>query len=182
MKTRMLMGAALAAIAAAAASAASAQEVGPYIAADFGLNLPWDMHANSNALFNPATGAAANWTWSQSASILADGRVGYQFMPHFRSELEFTYRDGPIHMVGGGQLPVPTGVLNPSGHMDSYSLMLNGIYDILPENKWDPFIGVGVGPQQLNTHVGGTLTGILPATRRTKTSPPKTPSPISPGS
>src|SRR5580698_5871127 len=106
MNAKFFLGAAAAAI--AVASAASAQTVpGPYVAVDAGVNFPQDIKSSTSLA---PLGAPLNWTWRPQVGLMADGRAGYQFIPHLRAEVEFGYRDGPIHYVGNGNKP-PLGTL-----------------------------------------------------------------------
>ena len=159
MKFKLLAGVALAAVFAAAG--ASAQETGWYGALDLGYHWADGINATSS---NPAPdGKDYDWRWSYENSHEWAGfaRLGYRFDPHWRVELEGGFRNGslgevfqdnplgqrPGEPVGlcAGQLVGP-GCNHPSGTINSYTIMANVIYDILPDNKWfDPFIGGGVG-------------------------------------
>src|SRR3569833_4106676 len=89
MKTKLLVGAALAAV--FAATGASAQITGWYAAIDGGVHFPQDMHANSPAV---------NTTWKLNSGWMVDGHVGYQFTPNWRLEGEVAYRDSDLHSIG----------------------------------------------------------------------------------
>jgi opacity protein-like surface antigen len=153
MNFKLLAGAALAA--GLAAAGASAQGAGwtfdpGYRGAD-GLN--------SNSSDEAADGKAREWRWSTDNSQDWTGfaRVGYHFDPHWRIELEGGFRNGlageanaqgapmfePIGPCGQGQAAACG---RPSGAVDSYTIMGNVIYDVLPDNRWfEPFVGAGGG-------------------------------------
>ena len=158
MKFKLLAGAALAAV--FAASAASAQDTGWYGALDLGYHWADGINAKSS---NPAPdGKDYDWRWSYENSHEWAGfaRLGYRFDPHWRVELEGGFRNGslgeviqngsssrPLEPIGlcSGNTAAP-GCGHPYGTINSYTVMANVIYDILPHNKWfDPFIGGGIG-------------------------------------
>ncbi len=56
-------------------------------------------------------------------------------------ELEGGYRTNDVNKVNG---------LHGSNSADTYSFMVNGIYDFLPTSVWHPFVGAGIGA----AHVG----------------------------
>ncbi|ARJ64806.1 hypothetical protein WV31_03505 [Magnetospirillum sp. ME-1] len=66
---------------------------------------------------------------------LTQGVVGYGF-GQWRVEGELSYRDSGISKVGGA-----TG----SGSTTALAPMINGVYEFLPQSKWHPFVGLGVG-------------------------------------
>lgn len=80
------------------------------------------------------------------------GAVGYSF-GHFAIEGEFAARRNNVKSLsnpGGG-----------TGHVWAESLMLNGIYDFLPNRRLSPYVGVGVGAAHVNySNVGGS-SGVL---------------------
>jgi OOP family OmpA-OmpF porin len=153
MNFKLLAGTALAAVLAAAG--ASAQDAGWML--DPGSRGADGLNANKS---DGAQGAKAHdWRWStdNSQDWAGFARVGYHFDPHWRVELEGGFRNG---LAGGANAPgarlfEPSGPCGqdpaaacgrPSGAIDSYAIMGNVIYDVLPDNRWfDPFVGVGAG-------------------------------------
>src|ERR1700759_1664894 len=85
MRTKLLVGAALAAV--FAASGASAQAVGWYGAIDGGVHFPQDIHASS-----PPVSSIGKL----DDGLMVDGRLGYQFTPNWRLEGEVAYRNSGL--------------------------------------------------------------------------------------
>ena len=152
MKTKLLVGAALAAV--FAASGASAQAVGWYGAVDVGGHFPQDINSSNNVAL--PQGGHANWKWRADPSFLALGRLGYQFTPHWRVEGEFGYRDGRLKSVSSSS---PIGLTSAGGSIVDWTYMANVIYDIAPAAGINPFIGLGAGAQQVVFKTHGVLTG-----------------------
>ena len=145
MKTKLLVGAALAAV--FAASGASAQTLlGWYGAIDAGAHYPLDIAAgNANAQYNSKWQDYSGWT--------ADGRLGYQFTPHWRVEAEIGYRNSSFKGINTnlGQLP------GTSGSIDETSYMGHVIYDFMPDAGIHPFLGLGAGAQTVNFNTTANL-------------------------
>ncbi|MBI3444972.1 MAG: OmpA family protein [Magnetospirillum sp.] len=72
---------------------------------------------------------------SYDAGWLAQGEVGYAFGP-WRVEGELSYRSSGVSKVGSA---------NGSGDTSALAPMINGVYEFLPESKWHPFVGLGLG-------------------------------------
>jgi OOP family OmpA-OmpF porin len=66
---------------------------------------------------------------------LTQGVVGYGF-DQWRVEGELSYRDSGISKVGGA---------SGSGSTTALAPMINGVYEFLPQSKWHPFVGLGIG-------------------------------------
>jgi len=147
MKTKLLVGAALAAV--LAASGASAQVVGWYGAIDVGGHFPNNINAKG-------VGPVPSWNWKPDDGFMGDLRLGYQFTPHWRIEGELGYRDSKLKQISGGSL----GVTSPGGSINDWTYMGNVIYDFLPNAKISPFIGGGVGAQQVTFKTRGQLAGL----------------------
>ena len=84
MKLQLLAGVALAAV--FAAGAASAQETGWYGAVDLGYH--WPEGINSESELNAPDGARYHYTWSTDEDWAGFVRLGYQFNPNWRAEVE----------------------------------------------------------------------------------------------
>jgi opacity protein-like surface antigen len=67
---------------------------------------------------------------------LAVGNSYYEY----RAEIEFAYRDNDVDEYRDSTSAIPG-----NGEVTTYSLMVNGYYDFMPENKFSPFIGGGIG-------------------------------------
>lgn len=82
------------------------------------------------------------------------GAVGVRVNPHFRTELELSYRradlsDITVSGVGSATL---------SGHLDTWGLLVNGYYDFMPDQKFNPWLSAGLGMAHHNgsvSNVGG---------------------------
>ena len=174
MKAILMAGAALAA-ALATTGAQAAQPNGFYAAIDGGYHEEVDggIHTSSSAL--AADGSPYGFKFSYDNSFAGFARLGYQLQPHWRVEIEGSYRDGGVTAVrGSANRAVPyalctVGVTRsaanpacgqPDGHLNNYSAMGNLIYDILPNSKIDPFVGVGVGISYLQSRVDGQFNAI----------------------
>src|SRR3954470_2867302 len=173
MKLKLLAGAAIAA--AFVASAASAQ-VGWYGAVDLGYHWPEGIKADSSNL--AANGIKYTWRFNQQDDWAGFARLGYQFTDHWRVELEAGYRPGDIDSVRGGSTQSIIGLCTPGvvrtaaapncgapdGKIESWTVMGNAIFDILPDATLDPFIGAGVGVHHVSMLVDGqfsNVTGIV---------------------
>lgn len=71
---------------------------------------------------------------------LTQGVVGYGF-GQWRLEGELSYRDSGIEKVGG---------VTGSGSTTALAPMINGVYEFLPQSKWHPFVGLGIGAAYLD--------------------------------
>ncbi|EJL35467.1 opacity protein, partial [Caulobacter sp. AP07] len=174
MKLKLLAGVALAAV--FAAGAASAQETGWYGAVDLGYH--WPEGVNSESEQNAPDGAHYHWTWSADNDWAGFVRLGYQFNPNWRAELEGGYRPGDLTSVRGNPVRVnePTGLCtpgvtrsaaapkcgSPTGSIDSWSLMVNVLYDFAPDSWINPFVGAGVGINRLDVSALGQFSNAIP--------------------
>jgi OOP family OmpA-OmpF porin len=173
MKFKLLAGAALAAV--FAAWGAAAQDTGWYVAADVGYHWPDAFEMTSSGT------PKASWNFNQKEDWTGFARLGYQFNPHWRVELEGGYRPGDIDSIRGSANQTIQGLCapgvirtaaspncgSPTGNIDSWTLMGNVIYDFMPNSTFDPFFGAGVGINQvkLNNVVGqfSTVPGVISA-------------------
>ena len=169
MKFKLLAGAALAAVF-AAGSAAAAE--GWYGAVDLGYHWPEGIKADSSN--NAANGIKYTWRFNQEDSWAGFARLGYQFNNHWRVELEGGYRPGDIESVRGGTTQAVLGLCTagvvrtaaapncgaPDGKIESWTAILNGIYDF--DTGWviDPFIGAGIGVNHVNMRVDGQFSNV----------------------
>ncbi|HEY2884436.1 MAG TPA: outer membrane beta-barrel protein [Rhizomicrobium sp.] len=86
---------------------------------------------------------------SFDTGFAAGGGFGYDTGEGIRIELNSLYQNSDVDRLGG----VPT-----NGHLSSTSLMINTTYDFLPDARFTPYVGVGLGFQNVGGTVG-TLTG-----------------------
>ena len=75
------------------------------------------------------------------AGITTSSTLGYQFDNNFRTEGEFAWRrnDGDSLLFNGVERPFT------AKGAESYSFMLNGIYDFKNTSSITPYVGAGVG-------------------------------------
>ena len=119
-------------------AASAAQPDGWYTAIDLGYHQPLE---DSNQIGDRA---------KFKGDFAGFGRVGYRLAPNWRVELEGGYRADKLadynHILG-----------DHSGHINTESLMVNGLYDFLPDSRFQPFVGAGVGANRFD--VNQTLSG-----------------------
>ncbi|MEW6389331.1 MAG: outer membrane protein, partial [Pseudomonadota bacterium] len=170
MKLNLLAGAALAAV--FAASGVSAQETGWYGAVDLGYHWPQSLKTESDAPV--VDGVPAHWAWKSDSDWTGFVRLGYQFNPHWRAEVEGGYRPGDLKGVRGPGVRVPTGLCTPGvtrtltaptcgapeGSIDSWTLMANVLYDFAPGAWFNPFVGAGVGINRLDVKTLGQFSNV----------------------
>src|SRR6478735_2811120 len=110
MKLKLLAGVALAAV--FAAGSASAQDIGWYGAVDLGYHWPESMGTESQ--LNAPDNAHYHWQWSADEDWTGFVRLGYQFAPNWRAELEGGYRPGDITSIRGNPVrQQPLGLCAP---------------------------------------------------------------------
>ncbi len=110
-----------------------------YAGADVGGSLP-----NKSSV----TAGSNNDTKYQWGPVVL-GELGYDFGGP-KAELELGDRNNSIKSVGGS---------SGGGRTNAFSVMTNGLYDFLPDSKWHPFIGAGVGMADVmsnDIHNGGS--------------------------
>ena len=168
-----------------------------YVALGYGHH--WPGTVNSHSTLDAPDGQPYNWLWKTENGWALSGAIGYRFTAHLRAELEtgFYYsRLVSVHAPGanvGGFAASRPG--EPYGLCDASSVLpscipvgqqegsltwmwtgfLNGIYDILPYGRVDPFVGAGVGlahvewtgqadpPHYLYSGVPGPISATNPA-------------------
>ena len=172
MKLKLLAGAALAALAVAGAASAE-QATGWYGAIDLGSNTKSDYKARSQG--DMVDGGPFVYNISTKDNVAGFARLGYRYSPNWRVELEGGIRPGDVdgaigfpRTYAGGNL-LPTALCNPgngartassacghpSGIFNQTSLMVNLIYDIMPESRFHPFVGVGAGIDSVKARMIG---------------------------
>ena len=171
MKVKLLAGAALAAV--FAASGACAQDSGWYGAADIGAHYmePLNFVVSDPGLTPPVE----HWTARvQEYDWTAFARLGYRVSPNVRVELEGGYRPGNLNSVvdrtDSLAICAPgstTTCGRPNGSVDSWTVMGNVLFDLLPHSAFTPFIGGGIGANRVNgTLSGDELAGAVALTAR----------------
>ena len=77
------------------------------------------------------------------------GAFGYNTGDGIRYELDSLYQNSSVKSLGG---------LPASGHISSTGLMANATYDLLPGGVFTPYVGAGLGFENVGGNVNG-LTG-----------------------
>ncbi|MBW7850366.1 MAG: OmpA family protein [Rhodospirillales bacterium] len=111
----------------AAAAAAAAETRGWYMGAQLGLTLAQDTSAAGSGVPTIST------DYDPGYGIL--GQVGYGF-GQWRVEGELGWRTNEVDTVNGA---------DGSGDLRATSLMGNLYYDFMPESRFSPYLGVGLG-------------------------------------
>ncbi|ESQ86756.1 hypothetical protein ABAC460_22155 [Asticcacaulis sp. AC460] len=163
---RLKLAAVLACAVSLMAAAASADtKLGWYVAADAGVHdmdqqklvlrdvtlvSRTESDEGSSSSAEAVAAAAINEDIEESDGFALDtkakaavfARAGNQFSPHWRAELEYGERQGDIrNSIVSGYDPAEAG----RGSLDLTSAMVNVIYDISPDSRLHPFVGVGLG-------------------------------------
>ena len=153
-----------------------------YGAIDLGFHAPENIASHSVGL--APDGSPYNWNWRFTSDWAAFARLGYRVSRHVRVELEGGYSpsrpdsvlapggvvDGlsvarpgePYGLCAPGSTPTACG--RPIGISNSFSLMSNVIFDILPDRRLDPFVGAGVGADHIQfqgNNLFGNVTGAI---------------------
>jgi outer membrane protein OmpA-like peptidoglycan-associated protein len=97
-----------------------------YVGADAGAVALQDFKAQGSGI---ADKTKTDWGYALM------GEAGYAF-GQLRLEGELSYRDTGVSKVAGTK---------GSGDITALSPMVNVMYDFLPESKWHPFVGAGIG-------------------------------------
>jgi OmpA-OmpF porin, OOP family len=74
------------------------------------------------------------------------GAVGYDMGNGTRVELDALHQMSNLSSVGG---------VSANGHLQSTSLMVNGQYDLMQNTQFTPYVGVGVGAQNVGVSING---------------------------
>ena len=86
---------------------------------------------------------------SFATGFAAGGAFGYDTGDGIRIELNSLYQHANVDRLGGALT---------NGHLSSTSLMVNTTYDFLPDAAFTPYVGVGLGFQNVGGMIG-TLSG-----------------------
>jgi OOP family OmpA-OmpF porin len=120
-------------------AAALAAEPGYYVSGEGGLSLPPDLH-----LTDGTTGTGQREGFG--TGYAAGGAAGYDFGTGWRVELNALYQHTDLSRVDGTATP---------GHLSSTGVMANATYDLLPDARFTPYVGAGVGLQNVGGEIGG---------------------------
>lgn len=102
-----------------------------------GLNITHDGDVN---------GAGTNATYDLGYGI--GGYVGYFLQDNVRLEGELSYRANDLDTIGG----VATG-----GEVESLAFMVNVLFDVKIESRFEPYIGAGIGFADVDYTVSGVV-------------------------
>src|SRR5579864_3937998 len=162
MKLKLLAGAALAGMFAAASASAAPADTGWYGAIDIGAH--FDQRLNTVSAANSDDGAPFRFRFSQNTDWTGFVRVGYKLSPHVRIELEGGYRPGELSHVTDNPardvaaicgLASGATCLRPSGSIETWSVMGNLLFDLMPNGWIDPYVGGGAGVAHINLSTHG---------------------------
>lgn len=139
MRQRIVFAAALGIAFGAGIASALAGTPGYYVSGEGGVSLPPDLSLNSVTL--------GKNTESFGTGFAAGGALGYDYGNGWRIELNSLYQHTDLNRLNGAPA---------TGHLSSTSVMANATYDLLPDAPFTPYVGAGLGLQ----NVGGTVNGL----------------------
>lgn len=141
---RLLFTASLSAAALGWAGAACAQsqpdyqsQPGFYVSGEGGISMLPNLQLKS-------AGTTANEHFDTGYAY--GGAAGYDMGNGTRMELDALHQMSSLTSIGG---------VATSGHLQSTSLMLNGQYDILHNASVTPYVGAGIGAQNVGASING---------------------------
>jgi opacity protein-like surface antigen len=141
--------------------------------AELGTGYHWPSTVYSHSFLPAPDGKPYDWVWRTKPSYVVLANFGYRITPHWRVEIDSGFYNSPLESIhapgpdnGGVSLTRPgepyglcarNTVLPKCNSLSGsspnvtfeWSGFLNGIYDILPRNRFDPFVGVGVGMEHI---------------------------------
>jgi len=79
------------------------------------------------------------------------GALGYAHGNGVRTELELGYRMNDLDVTTGSS----------NGDINTFSAMLNGVYDFMTGKRWTPYLGVGVGAAFVNLDSAPVIGGVI---------------------
>jgi opacity protein-like surface antigen len=120
-------------------AAALAGEPGYYVSGEGGVSLPPDLHLNDAGAGTARVG--------YGTGVAAGGALGYDTGNGWRIELNSLYQTTDVSRLNG----TPA-----TGHLASTSMMANATYDLMQAGPVTPYVGAGVGVQ----NVGGAVNGL----------------------
>jgi opacity protein-like surface antigen len=133
-----LVAAGISAAALCFAGAASAQsQPGYYVTGEGGVSLMPNLQLKS---------AAGTGHENMNAGYAYGGAAGYDMGNGTRVEIDALHQMSNFSGISG----TPA-----NGHVQSTSLMVNGQYDLMHDAKFTPYVGVGIGAQNIGTSLNG---------------------------
>ena len=138
MHRQVLFAATISAAILGLASAASAQsQPGYYVSGEGGVSFLPNLQLKTG-------GTTANEKFDTGYAY--GGAVGYDMGNGTRVELDALHQMSNLTGVGG---------VAANGHLQSTSLMVNGQYDLMQGTQFTPYVGVGVGAQNVGANING---------------------------
>jgi len=138
MRKRIMFAAALGVAFGLGVASALADDSGSYyVSAGGGVSLLPDLHLNT-------AGGTAHEGFG--TGYVAGGTVGYNYGDGWRFELTSLYQHSELSRIDGAPA---------NGHLQSTSVMANATYDLLPNPMLTPYVGVGVGVQDISARADG---------------------------
>lgn len=165
----------------------------------FGVGFHSPDAVNSQSTGDAPDGRPYDWQWKTQFGAAMAGSIGYRATPHIRVELQTGYYNSALssaHTPGGesGGVSIarpgePYGLCSTAsvapacispGHSGGnwtwmWTGMANVIYDIRPDRRIDPFIGVGAGVAHVEwpntwafSNVPGTISATNPSSQTLK--------------
>ena len=139
MKKTILFAAACGVAVGLGTGAALAGDPSYYVSGEGGVSLPPDLH-----LTDGTTGTVQRESFG--TGFAAGGAVGYDTGTGWRVELNALYQHTAVDRLNGTAT---------AGHLSSTGVMANATYDLLPNAQFTPYVGAGVGFENVGGQVGG---------------------------
>ncbi|HTP76867.1 MAG TPA: outer membrane beta-barrel protein [Rhizomicrobium sp.] len=136
MKRRLILAAGLGIAIGTGIGTAFAATPGYYVSGMGGVSLLPDLHVNDTLVGRQSD--------SFGTGYAVGGAFGYDTGDGVRIELDSLYQHSDAGRLDGAPI---------AGHLSSTSLMANATYDLLPDARFTPYVGAGLGFQ----NVGGTI-------------------------
>jgi len=114
-------------------------------------NAQWYMGADGGANFQQGEKLTGTNNDGSTFTDKSGNKTGYGLQMHGgydfggpKVEMELGYRSGKLKSLAEVDGKV-------TGDTTSLSIMTNGIYQFLPQSKWHPFVGAGIGMARIGT-------------------------------
>ena len=162
----------------------------------FAIGYNWPQTVNSHSTRPAPDGLPYDWQWQSKSDWSMNGSIGYRLTRHVRAEFEIGYQNSAlnsVHAPGGSAngisilrpsepyglcatASVPPGCVSPGDAKNNWTWMFtsmaNVIFDVLPDERIDPFVGVGAGFAHVQwpslfafSNVPGPITATNPASQ-----------------
>jgi OOP family OmpA-OmpF porin len=139
MRLRILFAAGLGLSLGLGIAAALAGEPGYYVSGEGGVSLLPELRLGGTTPKDESFGTG----------YVAGGALGYDTGTGWRLELNSLYQHSVLSKLSGTVT---------AGHISSTGIMANAMYDFLPDERFTPYLGAGIGVQNVGGQIG-TLTG-----------------------